>query len=300
MSCKERIRQDLARDGFTILEDIAPSTDQQLLEIAQAIGSIDTGIDIELIGPLVMELSYDPHKIHHNQRPAYYTSEFFPIHTDLSYVRNPPRFILMQCVQPAGEGEGLTLLSDCSIAFANLPERFKNILSQERFCFSYPPNCPVGETEDLAVYQRMENKEIWRFRLDSMTYDDEFSEAVRAFHGSLNAITIKILLKRGDLLIVDNHRMVHGRTAFQAKDCKSGGRHMRRVYAQDIQENSMFKALEYLLPLELLTNLPNVDCTLRQRVSRLVRKTLSFSKNLANHIGAIWYFIHHSNVSLLL
>ncbi|MEM1171694.1 MAG: IS1 family transposase, partial [Cyanobacteria bacterium P01_H01_bin.35] len=39
--------------------------------------------------------------------------------------------------------------------------------------------------------------------------------------------------------------------------------------------------------------------TLRQRVSRLVRKTLSFSKSVENHIGAIWYFIHHYNQSLL-
>ncbi len=40
--------------------------------------------------------------------------------------------------------------------------------------------------------------------------------------------------------------------------------------------------------------------TLRQRVSRLVRKTLSFSKSVENHIGAIWYFIHAYNASLLL
>ena len=40
--------------------------------------------------------------------------------------------------------------------------------------------------------------------------------------------------------------------------------------------------------------------TLRQRVSRLVRKTLSFSKSLENYIGAIWYFIHYYNASLLL
>ncbi len=33
------------------------------------------------------------------------------------------------------------------------------------------------------------------------------------------------------------------------------------------------------------------NCTLRQRVSRLVRKALSFSKKLYNHIGAIKYFI---------
>jgi insertion element IS1 protein InsB len=37
--------------------------------------------------------------------------------------------------------------------------------------------------------------------------------------------------------------------------------------------------------------------TLRQRVSRLVRETLSFSKKLANHIGAIKFFICHYNLT---
>lgn len=35
--------------------------------------------------------------------------------------------------------------------------------------------------------------------------------------------------------------------------------------------------------------------TLRQRGSRLVRKTLSCSQQWANHIQAIWNFIHHYN-----
>lgn len=39
------------------------------------------------------------------------------------------------------------------------------------------------------------------------------------------------------------------------------------------------------------------NCTLRQRVSRLVRKTLSFSKILKNHIGAIKYFICNYNLT---
>lgn len=38
--------------------------------------------------------------------------------------------------------------------------------------------------------------------------------------------------------------------------------------------------------------------TLRQRVGRLVRKTLSFSKKLSNHLGAIWDFVHYYNASL--
>lgn len=39
------------------------------------------------------------------------------------------------------------------------------------------------------------------------------------------------------------------------------------------------------------------NCTLRQRVSRLVRATLSFSKKLANHVGAIRYFICDYNLT---
>lgn len=38
--------------------------------------------------------------------------------------------------------------------------------------------------------------------------------------------------------------------------------------------------------------------TLRQRISRLGSKTLSFSKSLDNHIGAVWYFVHHYHASL--
>ena len=50
----------------------------------------------------------------------------------------------------------------------------------------------------------------------------------------------------------------------------------------------------------LTNHIERFNNTLRQRISRLVRKALSFSKKLENHIGAIWYFIHHYNSSLLL
>ncbi|TAF57837.1 MAG: hypothetical protein EAZ61_00300 [Oscillatoriales cyanobacterium] len=39
------------------------------------------------------------------------------------------------------------------------------------------------------------------------------------------------------------------------------------------------------------------NTTLRQGFSHLVRETSSFSTSLENHIGAIWYFIHHHNAS---
>ena len=48
----------------------------------------------------------------------------------------------------------------------------------------------------------------------------------------------------------------------------------------------------------LANHIERLNNTLRQRISRLVRKTLSFSKKLENHTGAIWLFIHHYNATI--
>ena len=45
-------------------------------------------------------------------------------------------------------------------------------------------------------------------------------------------------------------------------------------------------------------HIERLNCTLRQRISRLVRATLSFSKKLDNHISAIKYFLSHYNLEL--
>ena len=45
-------------------------------------------------------------------------------------------------------------------------------------------------------------------------------------------------------------------------------------------------------------SLERFNNTMRSRISRLVKKTLSFSKKISNHIRAICYFIHEYNASL--
>ena len=49
----------------------------------------------------------------------------------------------------------------------------------------------------------------------------------------------------------------------------------------------------------LTNHIERLNNTFRQRISRLVRKTLSFSKSIENHIGAIWVFVHHYNATIL-
>ena len=45
-------------------------------------------------------------------------------------------------------------------------------------------------------------------------------------------------------------------------------------------------------------SIERLNGTLRQRISRLVRATLSFSKKFTHHIGAIHYFLRHYNLTL--
>ena len=46
------------------------------------------------------------------------------------------------------------------------------------------------------------------------------------------------------------------------------------------------------------SDVERLNNTFRQRVSRLVRKTLSFSKKVEHHMGAIWNVIHHYNKTI--
>ena len=48
----------------------------------------------------------------------------------------------------------------------------------------------------------------------------------------------------------------------------------------------------------LTNHVERLNCTLRQRVSRLVRSALSFSKKLSNHVGAIRFFLCQYNLEL--
>ena len=49
----------------------------------------------------------------------------------------------------------------------------------------------------------------------------------------------------------------------------------------------------------LTNHIERLNNTFRQRVSRLAKESISFSKKLNNHIGAIWYFIHGYNAELI-
>jgi alpha-ketoglutarate-dependent taurine dioxygenase len=129
---KERIIED----GFVILEDAEPGNDDLILEIGSYLGNLNLNIDVELSGPKVMDIRVDPQKMKPAQRPSYYNSSLFSLHTDLSYVSNPPKYMIMQCIQPDPQGNGLTLLSDCRQAYEKLSLHSQKLLESSMYEYS--------------------------------------------------------------------------------------------------------------------------------------------------------------------
>ncbi len=46
------------------------------------------------------------------------------------------------------------------------------------------------------------------------------------------------------------------------------------------------------------SHIERFNLTVRQRISRLVRKSLAFSKKLENLVGAVWMFVHDYNQNI--
>ncbi len=221
---------DLEKTGILLLKCINPESTDELIRLGRMLGTTDVGIEEELLGATVMHLRHNPDITPKNQQPAYFTSDYFPLHTDVSYVPNPPRFMLLHCVNQDPEGGGSNLLADCNQALALLTDEERAKIRQPVFNFLYPPNCVEGQSLAYAI----SGSGLWRYKHSSMRFPQDTEVAVARFNQALIDVSITLLLERGDMLIVDNHRIAHGRTGFNHADPKLPGRHFMRLYANTL------------------------------------------------------------------
>lgn len=129
----------------------------------------------------------------------------FALHTDESFFDRPARFVLLHCWQPAPAG-GVTRIAD-SRAIAGSVDRIEWIAwTQLRLPYPCGDRCSLDDgllrfnaaecsSAPLAPVQR-----YWLGR----------------FAESAQQLAIELALAGGDLIALDNHRMLHGRTAFHS------------------------------------------------------------------------------------
>ena len=104
-------------------------------------------------------------------------------------------------------------------------------------------------------------------------------------------------MKHGPVVVPDSSKPAGHTTGPSPRSCSATCHRARGAKLRRSSQAPLRIVNRVVKKQRRITNhIERFNCTLRQRVSRLVRKSLSFSKKLANHIGAIKYFICHYNL----
>jgi alpha-ketoglutarate-dependent taurine dioxygenase len=224
------VREDwlycVGRDGLAFLRGV-PAEDGAVLRVAGLIGFVRETSDGSVVD---VRSVAEPNNLG-------CTSRALPVQTDHPYRDPVPGFQMLHCLSAAGQG-GESLFVDGLAAAERIrahdPDAFSN-LSQIPILYRFQ-----DAGVDLASERTMlEVDTLGQFR--AIHYDDH-SIAPLPFKGSRlkkyyaayrelaellrdPARAVVYRLQPGDLVLLDNSRILHGRTAFSA-----GGHHLQKCY----------------------------------------------------------------------
>ena len=239
------IREDwlysAARDGLAFLSDVSPA-ENEVLRVATAIG-------------FVRETNYgrvfDVRSVAEPNNLAY-TSLALPVHTDNPYRDPVPGFQLLHCLSAAGHG-GESIFVDGMAAAERMraghAEAFST-LCQTPILYRFQ-----DAAVDLAAERTMLEMDS-RGQFRAIYYNDrsiaplplkgpllkKFYTAYRRLAGLLRepARAVTYRLQPGDLVLFDNTRILHGRTAFSVD---AGVRHLQGCY---VDADGLYSSLAVL------------------------------------------------------
>ena len=242
----KQIAHHVSVHGYALVE--AWDAEQQTLkEVSQRFGQVQSHVRADANGLVGTSTDTVVNREWEKFRSEYHgvsAEEFLP-HTDGSYLHGllhrdgkyiqlqPPGMLVLQCWQRAPAG-GANILIDGQRVFADLlasKPRYAEILSTKG-CVTYCRDDQIAFNR--AVFEKQEDDSFaLRFRYDNTAYLADW--ALEAFHAlqrdywSDPEYEMSVALEEGQILVIDNTRMLHGRQAFSAGD-SGKSRSMRRIW----------------------------------------------------------------------
>ena len=219
---------DFYKYGFVIFENV-PTQDNFIVNFANSIGSIRRTNFGEFFNV----------KSKPNPNDLAYTSLPLAPHTDNPYRKPVPCIQLLHCIENEVGGGVSTLVDGLAVTEELKKEHpsFFQILTEIKVRFQFVDDNVV--LEDWAeMIQLDENKRLKQVRfsprLDFVPLMDK--EKLELYYAARNKISemynskkfrIEFKLKPGDLLMMDNYRLLHGRTEYNANE---GNRFLQGCY----------------------------------------------------------------------
>jgi len=242
----EDIADYVAAHGYAVVEawDAESST---LKEVSERFGSVQTHIRADangLVGISTESIVNRDWEQYRSEYSGLTTEEFLP-HTDGSYLHGlvhgnghyiqllPPKMLVLQCWQSAVAG-GASILIDVQRIYDDLGKENPELLRilSTKGCVTYCRDDQIAI--DRAVFEELDDGTIMlRFRYDSAAYLADW--AIEAFHSLQRhyfanpKYQSRLTLTKGQIVVIDNYRMLHGRESFSNGNAGQE-RKLRRIW----------------------------------------------------------------------
>jgi alpha-ketoglutarate-dependent taurine dioxygenase len=240
---RHRIAAAVAQHGACVVtpHDLRP---ESLMKIARALGTVQSHVRADAEGLVGERDSID--QTWKDYRSAYIgvSTEALAPHTDGSFLCgvtlhegtlrpvSPSALILLQCMQAAYSG-GDHIITDGARVIEDLLETDPDaVLDLMR------PGCMAIIRDDQmssvppVITRTPDGRVHIRFRYDAATYAPAWAQrALEAFHvrTMLPGFCTTLPQRPGEILVIDNHRALHGRESF-VNDPSGAKRTIRRVW----------------------------------------------------------------------
>lgn len=168
-----------------------------------AVLTVSSSLEISVVGP----------RNFNDQKYLANTNRHMDLHTDNVYLKQPCKYLVMICLSAAEQG-GATILSDVHKIMPELDSSSVAELSTDQWTWKRPQRLGHGPTEPRAVLSRDGTIRWWRYGL--MNSDKKTLAIADAFNSKLQDAhhNHKFTMRPGDVVIIDNHRVLHGRESF--------------------------------------------------------------------------------------
>lgn len=206
-------------------EDVVPKAKEALLWTGKALG-FPVGYKQEQGGRLIQNIF--PVKTTESGQISTSSKVELEMHTETAFHPYRPSFVLLLCLR--GDSNAATTYANDFEILSRVGAQAKRILQQNWFTTRIDDSFRTNGEEDMEIVTpvlRSLGEDKWQ-----MTYDSFFMKAVgdgsdaslrqaeaalEEFRNAVISSTREVVLKAGDLLVINNDNTIHGRKPFQPR-----------------------------------------------------------------------------------
>lgn len=140
------------------------------------------------------------------------------MHTELAFVDNPPEYLMLFCARADRERVAETHLYDSRHALDILTRDEYYLLTKNIYRFGLDANITddVEEKKPFPIFDASTSR-LLRYDIDLyQPVSQEYDQAYDALTQALLDMRISVRLRPGQLIVIDNKRIVHSRSKFKA------------------------------------------------------------------------------------